>query len=146
MNQPKLDACNLGRLDELLASPPPMAPAPVGLHARVMAQIRDGRAIRRGFRLARVGIYTGLAAALALGAIIGLQTPPAPAPAPAGVSAAAPAVPFPLDPTPALGPVTRFVAGSLDAPVRGQINSLLDDTRRARDLVVSCLPFSARGG
>ena len=136
------------RVDQLLASPPPMAPAPPGLHSGVMERIAQARSTpARAWRIGPIGLV-GLAAAFAFGAVVALRTPPAPSTPPkpvANLASTPAAVPFPLDPTPALAPVTRFVAGSLNAPVRGQIDSLLDDTRRARDLVVSCLPFGTGG-
>jgi hypothetical protein len=103
---------------------------------------RSDRPVRVDFRRPLAAL--GAAAAVALGAFLALRSPPAPPRAP--VVASAEPLTFPIDPRPALAPVTRFVAGSLDAPVRDQIEGLLDETRRARDLVVSCLPFSKSGG
>jgi hypothetical protein len=108
----------------------------------------SGRAMRPRRRVnPRVSLAAGLglAAAVLLATVIGLRpTTAGPASSP-GRSGPAPTMAL-LDPTPAFDPVTRFVTDTLYSPVRGQIDSLVDDTRRATNLVVGCLPFTSRGG
>jgi hypothetical protein len=138
-NQERLD-----QIDEMLRDSAPVRPAPAGLRAGVMSAIFEERsAPRRAPVFSRAALAAAAAIAVAGGVLL-MRPAAAPIAAPLvppNTVAAAPQ----LDPTPALLPAVRFVATSLDEPIARETESVLEDTRRAADFVVSCLPFT-RGG
>ena len=147
----------LRRVDELLRERPPMASAPGELHDRVMFRVESARPLRLAPAAARTPGpgWLKVAACLALFTATGvgvrdlLNEPAAPElPPVAIVKTSSPISPLPridptrIDPTPLLSPA-RTITASLQQPLMNEAKSVIEDTKRAADFVVSCLPFTS---
>jgi hypothetical protein len=140
----------LAAVEQKLRTPPPMAPAPARLHARVMAQIaaakRPEAGIGRPVQLIRFALPAAACIAAAAAAALYFASLPVPAPVhPPIAQADRAAITSVVDPTPLILPAAQFLANSLDQHLADEAQSVLEDTRKAADFVVSCLPFT-RGG
>ncbi len=128
-----------------------MRAAPNGLHGRVMIEVIHTRPAAKSAGSVGAG-WLKVAACLALlgGAAWSVETwtewtehalehsARSEATGPHGLGWA--------DPAPALIPSARTISVSLQQPLMNEAQSVLDDTRRAADFVVSCLPFTATAG
>jgi hypothetical protein len=148
----------LRRVDELLRERPPMVQAPGELHDRVMFRVESVRPMRIAPAAARRSpgpSWLKVAACLALFTAAGvglrdfLNEPAAPElPPVAIVKTSSPISPLPridptrIDPTPLLSPA-RTITASLQQPLMNEAKSVIEDTKRAADFVVSCLPFTS---
>lgn len=129
----------------MLRERPPLRAAPRGLHDRVMLDVAAMQPERPQRKQAGPG-WVKVAACLALvsagvWSLEGLlgenrRTPMV------QLTAASEPVRTGAERVPVRMPTARTISTSLERPLMNEAQSVLDDTRRAADFVVSCLPFT----
>jgi hypothetical protein len=132
-------------VDRELSRGPALRPTPAGLRARIMEGVAATAPAPREHRTMRIAGPLAIAASLGLAALLwtsGNATPAAPeVPAIEAVPMAANFTPA-LDPVPIIRPAAAFVVETFERPLVKEGRFMLEDTRRAADFVVSCLPFT----
>lgn len=126
---------------ELLSEAPEMSRPSQELRTRIMDGLRHSAQAEPERMRWSVG-WLGLAAAcVVVGAVSWFTRAPAP---PTTLGQSGPGIVAILPET--AGPVLRLVADSMDRPILNQAQKMMDDTKRATNAVVRCVPFARRGG
>ena len=120
----------------LSETPPPLAPAPHQLRARVMDRIYAMEPVTRSAGTVAwrpIGVAAAAALAIGAGLYVATRSPTGPERGPEqGLRLS-----VPVD----AGPVVRLVAMNVDQPLLDQAQKMVSDTRRATEAVVRCIPF-----
>jgi hypothetical protein len=107
-----------------------------------MQSLRDCPAPAQAQRFAAGWLWGAAAACALVAATLGLRSALSRPPATPSAPIASLNTSVPLEPS----GMIRLVTGSVDKPLMDQADLMINDTKRATQAVVRCVPFAGRGG